>query len=164
LNDQPSAAELAAGVEKQSTIAGSVRGTPFDHVAAAFAIESPESEGTTVIYLTSPPLRCIDLSFSGWDRLTATGTLILQLKVLGKRPGRYLAVLPQTLSPGEGTAKWMRSERARVSSEEDAQGGWITIDTLSPRGRVSGSFAVDFSADRLAGSFDAEFCANGHEP
>jgi hypothetical protein len=162
--DQPGPTQLGDGIEAKSGIAGAVGGSAFDHVAAAFLIESPESERTTVIYLTSNPVQCVDLSFSGWDRLIATGTLVLQLKVVGKLPGRYLAVSPPTVSPREGTAKWIRNERPRPSSEMDAQGGWITIDTLSARGPTRGSFELEFAAGRLIGKFNAVFCPNGHEP
>ena len=59
---------------EQSTIAGSVRGAPFTHIAAAFVIENPDSDATTVVYLFSNPVRCLDLSFAGWDQTIASGT------------------------------------------------------------------------------------------
>jgi hypothetical protein len=152
-------------VQAENEIAGAVRGIPFTEVAAALVIESPESEDTTVIDLSSDPLPCVDLSFSGWDRCVAAGTSILQLKVRGKLPGRYLAVLPLTLlSSREGTATWMRNERAPASREMDAQGGWITIETLSADGSATGTFDLDFASGRLMGRFHATFCGNGHEP
>jgi hypothetical protein len=123
-------------------------------------IESPESDNTTVIYLTSTPVGCVDLSFSGWDRMIGAGTSILQLKVPGMRPGRYRVVMP----PTEATAKWMQSEGARPSSEMDSEGGWISVDAVSARGAAMGTFVVDFAAGRLAGTFNANFCPNGHEP
>jgi hypothetical protein len=42
-------------------------------------IESPDSDTTTVIYLLSKPVRCVDLSFSGWDRALGTGSSVLEL-------------------------------------------------------------------------------------
>jgi hypothetical protein len=148
---------------EQNAIAGRAGGAPFTQIAAAFVIESPDSDATTVIYLLSKPARCLDLSFSGWDRTIAKGTLILELKVLEKAPGSFLVVTAPTLSLREGSADWMRTDEVRPV-EMRSTGGWITVDSLSPRGPATGTFSLEFGSDRLTGTFNAAFCAGGHEP
>jgi hypothetical protein len=147
-----------------SRIAGSAGGAPFTHVAAAFVIENPESDATTVVYLFSNPVRCLDLSFAGWDRTITNGTLVLELKLLGKAPGSFLAVTGPTLSTREGAAQWMRASADPPPIEVRSTGGWITLDTLVPGGHTTGTFSLHFGAGPLTGTFDAAFCAGGHEP
>lgn len=133
-------------------------------MAAAFVIESPDSDATTVVYLFSNPVRCLDLSFAGWDHTIANGTLVLELKVLGKDPGAFLAVTGPVLSAREGAAEWMRASGDPPPIEVSSKGGWITLDTVSPRGPATGTFTLDFGSGPLSGSFNAAFCAGGHEP
>jgi hypothetical protein len=151
-------------VDATSTITGSVGGTPFTDVAAAFVIESPDSDTTTVIYLFSKPVRCLDLSFSEWDRALGTGSSVLELKVLGKAPGSYLSVATPTLSPREAAAEWKRTSATGVANEVRSSGGWITVDSLFPSGPATGTFALEFAAGHLTGRFNAAFCTDGHEP
>jgi hypothetical protein len=160
----PVPAQVDGGREGENSIAGSAGGTPFSQIAAAFVIENPESDLATVIYLLSKPVRCIDLSFAGWDRTITGGTLVLELKLLGKSPGTYLAVPSPTLFPGEGAAEWMRTSSDPPPIEVRSQGGEITVDSLDPRGSTTGSFTLEFGKDRLKGNFNAAFCTNGHEP
>jgi len=150
--------------EEKSTIAGSVGRMPFIHVRAAFVIESPDSDATTVVYLFSNPVRCLDLSFSGWDRTIANGTLVLELKLLGNAPGAFLAVTSSTLSARQAAAEWMRTSAEPPPVEVRSTGGRVTLDALVPRGPATGTFALDFGASQLTGSFKAAFCAGGHEP
>jgi hypothetical protein len=152
------------GSQGENTIAGSAGGTPFSQVASAYVIENPESDLATVIYLLSKPVRCIDLSFAGWDRTIANGTLVLELKLLGKSAGMYRAVGESALAPGEGSAEWMRTSSDPPPVEVRSQGGWITLDSLTGRGPATGSFMLGFGPDRLTGKFDASFCPSGHEP
>jgi hypothetical protein len=159
----PRAETLAEdATDEQNTIAGSPGGLSFPQVAAAFVIESPDSDATTVIYLLSKPVRCLDLSFAGWDRTIAKGTSILELKVLGKAPGSFL-VVTTTPSKREGSADWTRTAEPQPV-EVHSTGGWIILDTLLPRGPATGSFSLEFERDQLAGKFNATFCAGGHEP
>jgi hypothetical protein len=109
-------------------------------------------------------VRCLDLSFSGWDRTIANGTLVLELKLLGKAPAAFLAVTTPTLSMGEGAAEWMRASADPPPIEVRSTGGWITLDSLLPRGPTTGTFALDFGTSHLTGGFKAAFCAGGHEP
>ena len=152
------------GARRENAIAGSAAGTAFTTVEAAFVIESPESYATTVIYLLSKPVRCVDLSFSEWERAIPDGTMVLELKVFGNAPGAFLTVTTTPHSPREATADWMRTTPRGAEKVIPSDGGWITIDSLSSHGPATGTFALDFGASQLAGTFNATFCANGHEP
>ncbi len=160
----PAPVPVDAPADEQGTIAGAAGGTPFNRVAAAFVIESPDSDATTVVYLFSNPVRCLDLSFSGWDRAVSNGTLVLELKLLGKAPGTFLAVKDGALSVREATAEWMRTSADPPPVEVRSRGGFITLETLSARGPATGAFSLDFGASRLTGTFKAAFCPGGHEP
>ncbi len=160
----PAQTPVDSGTEGENAIAGSAGGVPFSQVEAAFVIENPESDLATVIYLLSKPVRCIDLSFAGWDRTITSGTLVLELKILGTSPGRYVAVAAPTLFPGESAAQWMRTSSDPPPVEVRSQGGWIDVDSLSSHGDAKGAFMLAFGANRLTGKFNAAFCPNGHEP
>jgi hypothetical protein len=166
--DAPAAAlaipPVDAGAEEENTIGGSAGGASFTHVAAAFVIESPESEATTVIYLLSKPVRCVDLSFSDWDRTITNGTLVLELKILGKVPGSFLVVSTPTPSTREAVAEWMRASADPSPVEVSSTGGWVVLDSLSSAGPAKGSFALEFGAGQLTGKFNAALCPGGHEP
>jgi hypothetical protein len=150
--------------DAENTITGAVGGVAFTDIATAFVIESPDLDTTTVIYLLSKPARCLDLSFSEWDRLIATGTSVLELKLVGHAPGSFLAVTTPTLSPREAAAEWMRISAKGVANEVRSSGGRILLDSISPRGPATGSFALAFGGGQLTGRFNAAFCPNGYEP
>ncbi len=152
------------GPQGGSTVLGSACGAAFTDVEAAYVIESPDSDGTTVIYLFSKPVSCIDLSFSGWERVIPNGTMVLQLKLAGKAPGNYLTVATTPPSAREAAAECMRTSPRGTTSDAPSGGGWITLDSLSARGPATGTFLLEFGAGLLTGRFSAAFCADGHEP
>ena len=149
--------QVDAPAEEQGpgTIAGAAGGTPFTHVAAAFVIDGPESDATTVVYLFSNPVRCLDLSFSAWDRAVSNGTLVLELKLLGTAPGTFLVVTGSTLSVREAAVEWMRTSVDPPPVEVRSKGGFVRLETLSTSGPATGAFSLDFGASRLTGTFMA---------
>jgi hypothetical protein len=151
-------------MQTESTIGPSGGAPPFSQVASAFVIENPDSEGTTVIYLFSSPVRCMDLSFTAWDRALADGTMILELKLFGKTPGGYAVVGSQTPSPREAAVEWERTAGKFPPTDARSSGGWVTLDAPSSRGLASGTFAVVLGSGRLNGTFHATSCPEGHEP
>ncbi len=159
----------AAGIDDsgrtgESSIAGAVNGAAFAEVPAAFVIESPDSDGTTVIYLLSKPARCVDLSFSHWVDAIESGTSVLELMVSGKAPGGFFVATAPTPSWHQAAASVSRTSIAGASNEARSTGGWITLESLSNRGPATGSFDLKFTTGRLTGKFNAAFCPNGHEP
>jgi hypothetical protein len=147
-----------------SRIAGAVGGSAFTQVASAFLIDSPDSDAATVIYLLSRPARCIDLSFTGWDRALTRGTSVLEIELLGKAPGSFLAVTSPTLAPFEAAVEFERPSSDGFGTESRSTGGWVTLERLPPRGAATGRFNLDFGGDHLAGTFNASFCPGGHQP
>jgi hypothetical protein len=133
-------------------------------VATSFVIESPDSNAATVVYLFSKPVRCLDLSFSAWDQALDPNTMVLELDLVGKAPGSYLAVDTPTPSQREAVIRVARASARGGPRELRANGGWLTIDSLSPGGPARGSFAVTFGSHPMSGKFDAAFCPEGHEP
>jgi hypothetical protein len=148
----------------ESTIAGAVGWVGVADVGAAFVIESPDSDETTVIYVLSKAVPCIDLSFSGWVDALDSGTSVLELKVLGKAPGSFLVVPTPAPSPRQAIAAFSRNSAKGAPYEARSTGGWITLESLSNQGSATGSFDLKFAAGRLTGRFNAAFCPNGHEP
>ncbi len=153
-----------SGWTGKSSIAGTVGGTGFAEVGTAFMIESPDSDASTVIYLLSKAVSCIDLSFSGWIDALESGTTVLELEVFCKVPGSFLVVTTPTPSWHQATASLSRTSANGASSEARSTGGWINLDSLSYRGVATGSFDLTFAKGRLTGEFEAAFCQNGHEP
>jgi hypothetical protein len=164
-----SPAPLATHVRDEDTspgnnvIVGSAGGAAFRTVEAAFVIESPEAAATTVIYLFSKPVSCVDLSFSAWDHALPRETVVLQLKLLGKEPGRFLAVTTPA-APGEAAAQCMRVTAAGAEHVVAAKGGEISLDSVSVGGPARGRVALNFGATQMGGQFTATFCANSYEP
>src|SRR5580698_11022514 len=85
---QESARAVPAETDGSNVLGGSIDGVPFTS-AMALWIESPDMESTTVIYLLSKPVRCLDLSFSDWDRHLPGGTTFLELTFFGHSPGTF---------------------------------------------------------------------------
>ena len=144
-------------------VTGSADGRPFTN-AAAFLIENPDLESTTVLYLFSKPVSCLDLSFSEWDRRLARGTNFLELKIFGRAQRPLPVVMTGTPGPGEAVARYARSAAPETSNETRATGGTITLAMFLPRSSATVSFSLAFEKNRLNGNVTAAFCPGGHEP
>jgi hypothetical protein len=144
-------------------LTGSADGRPFTN-AAAFLIENPDLESTTVLYIFSTPVNCLDLSFSEWDRRLATGTNFLELKIFGRAQRPLPVVMTGTPGPGEAVARYARSAAPETSNETRATGGTITLTRFLPRSSATVSFSLAFERNRLNGNVTAAFCPGGHEP
>jgi hypothetical protein len=147
-----------------SVVVGAAGGAGFAEVGAAFVVENPDSDETTVIYLLSKTTRCVDLSFSRWVDAIESGTTVLELKVFGKVPGTFLVVTTPTPSGRQATAAVSRTSTKGASNEARSTGGWITLESLPNRDSATGSFDLKFTTGHLTGKFNAAFCPNGHEP
>jgi len=152
------------GEKAENAVRGSACGVPLAHVASAFVIEAPDSNATTVIYLISKPVTCLDLSFSGWDRAITSGATVLELKVFGKTPGSFAVGVEPATSRRVAAVECTRTLVGQHTEGAQARGGWVALDTLSPSASATGRFALDFDGSQLSGKFDAEFCPGGHEP
>jgi hypothetical protein len=160
----PSPVAVNGLAQAKGTVTGSVNGKPFRGVEAAWRIESPDVEGVNVVYLFSSPVRCIDLSFTGWDRGFDNGTTVLALEMFGTTSGDYLVGPGPAPSSHGAIVQWIGPSSHAAPSSITATGGWVVLDASVPRSSTSGSFDVSFGANRLTGTFNASFCAGGHEP
>jgi hypothetical protein len=146
-----------------STVEGSVAGREFGAVASALLIESPECSRATVVYLFSKPVRCLDLSFAGWDQAMDPAAAVLELHVEGRTAGSYLVVDAPSPTAGEAVVRSVSAPKRGTAGEASATGGWITMEKVAPSG-ATGTFAVTFGARQVKGRFEAAFCPSGHEP
>jgi hypothetical protein len=144
-------------------LTGSPDGAPFAN-AAAFVIETPDDESTTVIYVFSRPVRCIDLSFAGWDTHLPGGTTFLELKVSGHAPGTVWAVQAEQPAAGQVVVTYARPFAGGGSREVRASGGTVTLAAVAAHGPASLSLSLTFGAHSLTGDLAALFCPGGHEP
>jgi hypothetical protein len=144
-------------------VTGSADGMPFTN-AAAFLIENPDLESTTVLYVFSTPVSCLDLSFSEWDRRLAKGTSFLELKISGRAQRQLPVEMTGAPGPGEAVARYARSAAPETSNETRATGGTIALMTFFPRSSATVSFSLAFGKNHLNGNVIAAFCPGGHEP
>jgi hypothetical protein len=154
---------LSEARPEPDTIVGSADGKPFTN-AAAFFIESPDVDSTTVIYVFSRPMRCLDLSFSGWDQELPQQTTFLELKVFAREPGALPAVTAEAPGPGEAVASYTRSAGAATPNETRATGGTVTLAAFAPGTSATVTFSLVFGTHRLMGNVTAVYCLGGHEP
>jgi hypothetical protein len=159
----PDALATANAQPGSGVVTGSADGTSFTD-AAAFVIESPDVESTTVIYIFSKPVRCLDLSFSEWDRHLPRGTTFLALKINGPPQRQLNAVKTETPGPGEAVANYARSAAPEIANETRATGGTVTLMAFVPRSYATVSFSLAFGRGPLIGDITAAFCPGGHEP
>jgi hypothetical protein len=130
---------------------------------SALVIESPERSSSTVVYLFSRAVSCVDLSFAAWDQTIDPGTTFLELHLEGKVLGRYPVVDSTAPASRQGTAR-VASAYPGGGEETRATGGSVAIDELTPYGRTAGRFDLAFGDRPLRGQFAAVFCPSGHEP
>jgi hypothetical protein len=160
---QESARAVPAETDGSNVLGGSIDGVPFTS-AMALWIESPDMESTTVIYLLSKPVRCLDLSFSDWDRHLPVGTTFLELKFFGHSPGTFWAVNAEIPAPEQVVVTYVKTFAGGTSNEIRASGGTVNLDAAAPRDSVSLNLSLAFGSHPLTGNVTALFCPGGHEP
>jgi hypothetical protein len=146
---QESGRAVTAETDGSNVLGGSVDGVPFTS-AMALWIESPDIESTTVIYLLSKSVRCLDLSFSDWD--------------VGHSPGTFWAVNAEVPAPEQVVVTYVKTFAGGTSNEIRASGGTVNLDAAVPRDAVSLNLSLAFGSHPLTGKITALFCPGGHEP
>jgi hypothetical protein len=150
--------------EGEAAVQGVVNGNQFPEVAVAWEIESPDVRGATHVYLFSHPIRCTDLSFTGWDHVLEEGTVVVSVETFGSTPGDYLAVPDPGGSEREASVQWTGASRRHAPTSVVASGGWVTLRAVHAHASASGSIDVTFGTGRVTAQFNASFCFGGHEP
>jgi hypothetical protein len=146
------------------TVSGSGNGTPFPTVASALWFGKPDSAATTVVYVFSKHVDCSQLTAPAWDSRITNGTLFIEMKEFGLTPKVYTVTGSATPAPGEASVNHTVSSTSGTPVEGAATGGTVTLTALNAGTNTTGSFALQFGANNLTGTFDAAWCANGVEP
>lgn len=148
-----------------NTIAGMARTSPFTSVATSLWIGMADDPATTVVYVFDRATSCADLATPGWDARITDGTQVLEMKMLGTTPRAYTVVSGPLPGPGEASVNYTLSSRRGTPVETSSRGGAVTLAALSAGARATGRFALTFpGGGTLDGTFDAIWCAGGHEP
>ena len=147
------------------TIAGSFDGRPFDAIAAAYRIGSPDDPvRTVVVELFDAVVECADVTAPGWDT-QLDAVQVLEIKLVGTTPDDYPVTGAPSPGQGEADAAYTLTATSGTPSETSASDGSVSLDGIADQGAAQGSFDLTFpQGDTLAGSFDAAWCADGHEP
>jgi hypothetical protein len=135
------------------TVSGSVKGAAWNHLSTAYWIGKPSTGSPPVIlFLFEAPVKCTDIVNPNWDK-TATGDRqILELALTDRAVRTYQVMV-------DATAAYLF-----MNYNPDAFSGTVTVSAANPGANLSGSFDLDFLGDKLAGTFDAQYCAEGTEP
>ena len=146
------------------TITGSVKGATFDTVKSAYWIGLPDDPATTAVYLVGASITCADISKSGWSHTITAGTQIFEMIMVGTAPGTFKVTTATAPAAGEAEVQYIFAQPTR--NETRANGGTITLATLTAKTEAKGTFSVTFAdvTSKLEGTFDAVYCATGHEP
>jgi hypothetical protein len=155
----------STGSAGAGTISGSAEGHDSTSVAAAYFIgQSDDPTNTTVIYVFDAPVACSDLSAPGWDTRIVNATGALEMKLIGTSPAKYAVSASPTPKAGEASVNFTLSSTTTTPGEEASSSGYVQLDTLESAKQATGSFDLTFLDGTLTGTFDAAWCANGHEP
>jgi hypothetical protein len=140
------------------TISGTVKMTSWTKVSTAYWIGKNAPGGPAVtIFLFEAPVACADIVNANWDK-TATGAhQILELSFT-EQAARPFTVMTDVF------AAYLLSDY-----NPDAFAGMVTLSAINATTNITGSFDLTFSlpnapVDRLMGTFDAKYCADGVEP
>ncbi|AKU94874.1 hypothetical protein AKJ09_01538 [Labilithrix luteola] len=111
------------------------------------------NSGETLIYLSSAPLDCAQLTVSRWLGSATKGSQVVEIVIKGAPKVGSVAVPPGEVNFAEGGKS--------SSYETNADSGKITFtkaDSSMVEGTVKATYAGGGSVE---GVFHAEFCANG---
>jgi hypothetical protein len=147
------------------TATGTAGGHAMRAVAAAYFIgQSDDPTRTTVVYAFDSPVACGDLGAPGWDAKIRDKTGALEMKLIGTTPAQYPVSGVPNAPAGQAAVNFTVSSTAATPQEEASQSGTVKLDTLEPGQRAAGTFDLIFSDGSLQGTFEAAWCATGHEP
>jgi hypothetical protein len=156
-SSQTDCSTSAAGSGQAS---GTLSGKSFDQVRAAYGIGKPDDVlRTTVLYVFDQPIPCCDIVDPGWDARITDGTLVVEMKLIGKTPGTYPVASGPNAGQGQASVNYTVSSTSGTPAEEGASGGTVTLESGG-----KGSFDLSFPDGQTTGTFAAVSCSGGHEP
>ena len=144
---------------------GAIDGRAFDRVASAWLIGRPDDPARTrVLHLFDQPVKCGEISHTGWDESITDGTQVLELKLIGSTPGDYSVAVDGRPGMGQTDANYTLSSQQGTPSEVSATAGQVTLSSLQDGVSAQGSFELNFPGGGVSGEFDAVYCPGGREP
>lgn len=144
---------------------GTVATHRFGAVRSAYFIgRSDDPANTIVIYVFDATVACSALSSPGWDSRILDGTGALEMKLLGTDVAEYPVSSSPTGASGEASVNFTLSSTTATPQEESSTSGSVKLASVTAGKSASGTFDLVFPSGSLRGTFDAAWCANGHEP
>lgn len=135
---------------------------PIKPVVTGYWVGSPanpnESGGGPFLYFFSGPVKCTDLSPSGWlTKLPPVQVLemIVGTKTTGIAVPAAAKAAPNVVEVNYATGGNVVETRATAGS--------VTLTRYTPGVAVEGMMDVTFPSGSTKGTFHAEFCATGNE-
>jgi hypothetical protein len=154
-----------SGGNSGNTVHGTVGGQPFEMVSNAWLIGAPDDpQQTRVIYVFDKPVACSEISMAGWDTTITNATQAIEIKLIGTKPAKYPVATGAQPATGEASVNYTLSATTGTPAETLSKGGSVTLDAITDGKSASGSFDLTFPSGSVTGTFDAAYCANGHEP
>ena len=115
------------------------------------------NSGETLIYLSSAPLTCATTQASRWLGSQPAGSQVIEIVMKGK------PAVGQTVSVPPGEANYAAGGKSS-SYETSAASGSLKFTRSDANGVVEGSLSAKYAdGSSIAGTFHADFCANGQQ-
>lgn len=134
-----------------NSVSGSITGKQWTNVKNAYWMGKPSAGSAPVlIFLFETSMACADITVANWDKLVTSQ--LLEIGVIDTAIRAYQV-------PSEADAAYLFN-----NYNPSADGGTVTISSITPNVRITGSYDVTYGTDSLKGTFDAEYCADGVEP
>lgn len=151
-SSSPSNPNVDAGAIPAGTAITGTLGTlgPAQPTVASFMISN---SGETLLYFSSGPLTCQQVTVSRWLGGTQAGSQVVELVLPGAPTVGDHPVPPAEVNYAPGGMS--------SSHEVNADSGKITFTAVTPNASATGTFSAKYGSDMITGTFNATFCANG---
>jgi len=110
------------------------------------------NSGETLVYMSSAPITCDQLTVSRWLGSTAAGSQVVEIVVKGAPQVTDYPVPPGEVNYAQGGKS--------SAYEVNADSGKISFTTADAQ-VVEGTVMATYGTNSISGTFHAEFCAGG---
>lgn len=161
LGSAPDAASLDGGngPDGNGPVQSALTGTlgklgPVQPIVSSYVISN---SGETLIYLSTATITCQTLQTSRWLGGTQAGSQVVEIVMRGNPSAG------QTVNVPPGEVNYAAGGKSS-SYEVVATSGSFTFSSAKAMGLVEGSVSATYAdGSKIAGTFHAEFCANGQQ-
>jgi hypothetical protein len=145
--DASSGADAGAGTTLTGTLGtlGAIKPT----VSSFYIVNS----GETLIYLTSAPLTCAQLTVSRWLGAFTKDAQVVEIVLH--------TTMPKIGTADHGAEVNFAAGGKSSAYETGASSASVTVTTSTPQMLIEGTVMATYPAGSLNGTFHAQFCANG---